>query len=72
MKALRALAWESLTPALCTRQAAFNGFDEVVAVLLKLGARADIADRDGKTPLQCAIEQHHLSVIILLRAEANS
>ena len=68
LKVLPALAWESLTRPLCTRQASYNGCENIVMELVKSGARLDIAARGSETPLLLALEKRHYKIIGLLLA----
>jgi ankyrin repeat protein len=48
-------------------EAAREGHDKVVQVLLALGADRQVRDRDGKSPLDLATEAGHEAVVALLR-----
>lgn len=47
--------------------AAYLGLDEVMGMLLQVGAEADPKDADDRTPLSWAAEQGHAAVTRLLR-----
>lgn len=56
----------------CSYLASGKGFDEIVEILLQHGAKPDIPDKSGSTPLhRCAINGHAVIAKFLIAAGAN-
>lgn len=57
----------SATGETAMHSAAFHGFETVIEVLVKNGARLDVKNKEGHSPLAVAVEQKRISTAELLR-----